>query len=176
MRAHRASTAQPTFSLDQMVQLTYRLLHAFIARRFCIPDCQKETNTKILPLLIREQNASFVYKVKKNSVFLKHSYRERPGYNYLLSVLETSKMNVSLFFLYYILTPSSICISSKHECTFPDQRNSVCLPITETVKRTCCPAVKGGTVTQLPRRINTNRLLQKFLEVIEKEAIALDDV
>ena len=122
MRAHRASTAQPTFSLDQMVQLTYRLLHAFIARRFCIPDCQKETNTKILPLLIREQNASFVYKVKKNSVFLKHPYRERPGYNYLLSVLETSKMNVSLFFLYYILTPSSICISSKHECTFPDQR------------------------------------------------------
>ena len=84
-------------------------------------------------------------------------------------------MNVSLLCLWYILTPSYICISSKHECTFPDQRNSVCLPITETVKRTCSPAVKGGTVTQLPRRINTNRLLQKFLEIIEKEAIALED-
>ena len=71
--------------------------------------------------------------------------------------------------------PKLYLLFSKHECTFPDQRNSVCLPITDTVKCTCSPAVNGGAVTQLPRRINTNRLLQKFLEIIEKEAIALED-
>ena len=85
-------------------------------------------------------------------------------------------MNASLLFLEYVLTPSNICISSKHECTSLYQSNSVCLSITETVKPTCAPAVKGGTVTQLPRRINTNRLLQKSPEnIVVEEPTALED-
>ena len=50
-------------------------------------------------------------------------------------------------------TPRNVSISSKHELSIFDDSNSVIFPITPAMKGTCCPAVSGGAVTQLPARV-----------------------
>ena len=93
---------------------------------------------------------------------------------FLCGLTTVIKLNTS-YFSYCVLTPSNVSVSSKHVLTFSDYSHSVWLAITATVKRTCCPAVIGGAVTQLPIWIKTNRWFQKPIEITDEDAIALED-
>ena len=71
-------------------------------------------------------------------------------YSLFLSTQQDCVLPVMRHFVHCTHTPGNVGVSSKHVLIFSNYSNSMWLAITTTVESACSPAVRGGTVTQLP--------------------------